>query len=151
MERSPTRSKAGAESASRLLWVWWTLSRALKRRATPSLENEYGLRFKHLRVLTSISRGHRSVWALAEALGLPPSEVSRVLDVVSQKGLVRHELEPEELRRMTLALTPEGEAVVAGLNRSMRKLLQPELDHGPRLPRDWDERFEIASGLSEDF
>ncbi|WNG57587.1 winged helix-turn-helix transcriptional regulator [Archangium gephyra] len=75
-----------------------------------------------------------------------------MLDIVSQKGLVRRELEPVDPRRVTLVLTPEGEAVVAGLNRSMRKLFREGLDYEP--PSPWERLnavLDIADELSDDF
>jgi DNA-binding MarR family transcriptional regulator len=134
------------------LSAWWKLSQALKRRVAPRLENEYGVRFKHFLVLTNISRGHRSPGALAETLGFPPSEVSRVLDVLSRKGLVRREVDPEDLRRMKLELTPAGDAVLAGMNGSMSKLFQRDV--AGCVPRSRLERLaaalDIACELSED-
>ncbi len=152
MEISPIRNEDGGEPVSRLLSAWWKLSQALKRRVAPRLENEYGVRFKHFLVLTNISRGHRSPGALAETLGFPPSEVSRVLDVLSRKGLVRREVDPEDLRRMKLELTPAGDAVLAGMNGSMSKLFQRDV--AGCVPRSRLERLaaalDIACELSED-
>lgn len=152
MEISPTRNKEGSEPAARLLSAWWKLSQAMKRHVAPRLEREHGVQFKHFLVLTSISHGHLSPGALAEALGMPPSEVSRALDVLSQKGLVRRELDPEDLRRMKLALTPAGEAVLTGMRGSMLELFQRGTGRVPRarLEALADTLNELAHELSKE-
>jgi len=54
---------------------------------------------------------------LADRLGLAPSTVTRLCDVLVRKGMVERRAEPEDRRRVNLALTPPGFRTARELDR----------------------------------
>lgn len=58
------------------------------------------------------SRGPQKVTALAEALGVYPSSVTRAIDRLLATGLVDRQVNPESRREMQISLTRTGRRVV---------------------------------------
>jgi len=66
---------------------------------------------------------------LAKDLGLDPGHLSRTLDRLEQKGLIRKIPSPSDGRQRLLRLTPEGEETAALLDRRLREEIGEMLNH----------------------
>ncbi len=53
-----------------------------------------------------------SLSALTEQIGLTLSSCSKIIEHLVQRGLLRHEVAPEDRRRARLFVSPEGDAVL---------------------------------------
>lgn len=81
------------------------------------------------------------------ATGKNKSVVMRMVDSLERKGLVRRVVNPEDRRENFLAITPEGESVVAQYHE-IENRLSSELLQG--LPQDKVEAFfEVAEAVSK--
>jgi MarR family transcriptional regulator, organic hydroperoxide resistance regulator len=64
----------------------------------------------------------RTVGRLAEETGTRPSTLTSVLDRLVRRGLVVRELDPADRRSFVVALTGEGGAVAAAVDRAVRRI-----------------------------
>jgi DNA-binding MarR family transcriptional regulator len=67
------------------------------------------------------SRGPQSAGALADALGVHSSTLTRLCDRLVAKGLITRDDEPANRRRVTLALTVRGRGLVRSVTTRRRK------------------------------
>lgn len=104
----------------RFLGGLWRLNRSLKQGVEPLLAERYQLDLRRYFVLQAIARGHAYPKVLAEALGLPPSLLSRYLEQLTKAGLVGREIDRTDSRRIHLTLTDSGHEVLAGINRAIK-------------------------------
>ena len=95
-----------------------------------------------MRVLDGL--GPVSTNALAQALGLDASTVTRQVAALERGGLIARCPDPADGRSSTIALTAEG-------RRSMRELEQERRRRIEALVRDWDdaEQAGLASALTK--
>ena len=67
--------------------------------------------------------------ALARAIGFDRATIGQVLEGLERRGLLRREGSPEDKRRKTLLLTPEGQALLKrakpAIRRTSERLLEP--------------------------
>ena len=70
---------------------------------------------EQFQVLRRICKGSASVSALAEASQTSRSAVSKAVDALVRRGLVTRSQDPEDRRNVPLALTDEGQRVMAGV------------------------------------
>jgi DNA-binding MarR family transcriptional regulator len=70
---------------------------------------------EQFQVLRRIRKGSASVSALAEASQTSRSAVSKAVDALVRRGLVTRSQDPEDRRNVPLALTNEGQRVMAGV------------------------------------
>jgi DNA-binding MarR family transcriptional regulator len=82
-----------------------------------------GLSLTQARVLRSVQRGHTNPSSVAQGLGVPPSSLSRVLERLEQRGYITRRLDPDDRRRVVIALTPSGEGVLADTPRLAKTAL----------------------------
>ncbi|MGI8330105.1 MarR family winged helix-turn-helix transcriptional regulator [Actinomadura scrupuli] len=147
-QRSPSRphpfqeESALLEQATRsLLQVW---CRAQDESVT-------GLPFAQLQTLEAIAQLRSpGLGELADTLGVIPSSASRLCDRLAPAGLARRATGPGDRRRVSVALTPEGDRVhaelVARRRRELRRVLAHMTDDGrTALLRGLDE-FDAALG-----
>ena len=74
------------------------------------------------RILYEIANRDQVIAAeLAKDLGLDPGYLSRILDRLEQKGLIRKEQVPSDGRQRLLRLTPDGEAAASLLDQRSRE------------------------------
>lgn len=82
-----------------------------------------------------VHRGGTSSGEIARDLGLDPGHLSRIVQVLSRRGLVRKRPAKDDARRLSLDLTARGRTAFAGLDRASQDevatLLAP-LDGGAR-------------------
>jgi DNA-binding MarR family transcriptional regulator len=110
-------------SAHRFLSAWWSVTRAMKQHVGPLLRREHGVEFKDFMLLEGVDRGGMHPGQLCESLSLAPSAVSRMLDDASQHELVVRSLDPGDLRRMRVEITPKGRAVLSAARQTMTRLV----------------------------
>jgi DNA-binding MarR family transcriptional regulator len=85
----------------------------LTRALDAELESRHGLSLSGLELLGRLARGdgHR-LSALAQESGLSLSRVSRLIDLLEARNLVRRETCPQDARAVEAHLTPEGLGLV---------------------------------------
>lgn len=85
-----------------------------------------------LRVLVLIaSRGTLNLNALAQAMGINPSNASRSCDRLVAAGLLRRTASPLDRRNLVLDLTDDGRALIEKLTERRRQAIAEVLDHVP--------------------
>jgi MarR family transcriptional regulator, organic hydroperoxide resistance regulator len=91
------------EAAYRRIWA------ALRRTGEPGLPTHARRLLRHLP-----SSGATSLTALAEHLQLPKSTTSVLVKALADRGLLTRARDPEDERRLRIALTEEGRRRLAG-------------------------------------
>jgi MarR family transcriptional regulator, negative regulator of the multidrug operon emrRAB len=59
--------------------------------------------------LCLVAEGTREPSAMAKALELSPSRITRILDAIEANGLVKRKVSPDDRRSLPVTLTPKGE------------------------------------------
>jgi DNA-binding MarR family transcriptional regulator len=95
-------------------------------RSLAAVESEITMRqFRALVVLDS--KGEQNVGALADALEIHPSTVTRLCDRLIAKGLIERSTSPGSRREVTVKLSASGQALVRAVSshrrREIRRLL----------------------------
>jgi DNA-binding MarR family transcriptional regulator len=103
----------------------WRLQRALREEVAPGLAR-LGLSGLDPWLL-SVLRTHPHPMGAARAMGLPPPTVSHMLRRLEAKGFLRRSLDPKDLRRYRLELTPKGEAALREAERLLEGALARRL------------------------
>jgi DNA-binding MarR family transcriptional regulator len=67
------------------------------------------------------SRGPQGVAALAEAVAVTPPTVSRLVDRLIKKGLVRRRTDRNDRRQVRIALTESGRALIEAVSKRRRQ------------------------------
>jgi DNA-binding MarR family transcriptional regulator len=86
------------------------LSRRFLAALDEPLEQALGLNTKELLVLAAIMDGADTPGAVAEWQSLPAPTVTRIVTKLAAQGLLERVVDPGDLRRQRLQLTPRGEA-----------------------------------------
>jgi len=109
--------------------------RVLEREILRQLEGETGccgVSLPQCHVLLELSFGDLSLKALADALNLDKSTLSRTVDGMVREGLVARHADPSDRRAVCLTLSARGRAKVATINdtcdRYYEKLLTQMLE-----------------------
>ncbi|NMH96172.1 MarR family winged helix-turn-helix transcriptional regulator [Pseudonocardia acidicola] len=85
-----------------------------------------------LRVLVMIaSRGPLNLGAVAEGLGVHPSNVTRACDRLVAAGLLHRSDDPADRRNLVLELTDSGRALVDTVNQHRREAIEGVLEQMP--------------------
>lgn len=91
-----------------------------------NLEQLYGICLNEGMTLCSLSKREKlSCGELSDLLGLTPSNMSKVLRSVEEKGFVRRELGTADKRQMYFSLTDRGRQLLASVN--CEKIETPDL------------------------
>jgi DNA-binding MarR family transcriptional regulator len=64
-------------------------------------------------IMRHISRGVNSVSQIAAAKRISPSAISQSVDILVNRGLILRSHDADDRRRITLALTPQGQKLLA--------------------------------------
>jgi DNA-binding MarR family transcriptional regulator len=111
--------------------------------AASVLEVEERASLPQLRVLTLMeARGSLTLGAVAAALGVHPSNATRMCDRLVAAGLVDRQDDPDDRRQLRLTLTPDGAGLVASVMRHRRAAVRRALTQMPP-----GERAELAASL----
>ena len=102
------------------------------------------LTLPQMRVLTIVSRqGPLNLNAVAQSLGVHPSNATRTCNRLVEAGLLDRRDNPEDRRNVVLTLTPEGHALWEGVMNHRRRSIEEVVR---RLTAD--EREQLAAGLT---
>ena len=85
-------------------------------------------------ILHAVDQGTIYPGAIAQAMGLPNSLVTKHLDQLAQRGLLERSMDPEDSRRIRVRLTEKGMEVMKGADAILAELV------GERLRKVSDQR-----------
>lgn len=144
-------SSTGKNFPAQVDAVLWA-SRALVGIAAASVaEVEDEVTVPHLRILVMVDTwGPLNLAAVAEALGVNPSNASRAADRLIKAGLLDRRDSPTDRRNLNLTLTKAGKALVDRVSAHRREAISAVLDR--MTPEDRDSlaaalrRFAAAAG-----
>ena len=86
------------------------------RAASPS-----DLSVPQYRILGSIFRGRNLAGEIAKHQGVSQPAMSKMIDALVEKGLIRRDAQSKDRRRIPLLLTPEGESLFLKIRRSAQQ------------------------------
>ncbi len=89
---------------------------------------KFHLTVEQFQVLRRIRRGIASVSDLADDSRTSRSAVSKAVDVLVNKGLISRSQDPADRRNIPLALTAEGQRVIAGIYDETEQWLAERFD-----------------------
>ena len=142
MPHIPARQTAQALAAAAPLATRW-VERLLAAASPPLTVAEY-------LSLRAIATGESSAAALAEHSGVSEAAVSQVVGQLEDAGLIVRATAPDDRRRRSIELSPEGRDALAKAERVLGERLAEAI--GPLPPRDADRlaealrRIEAALG-----
>ena len=105
--------------------TWFTFGQAIKSKIVPVLERHHNADFFDFMVLNLIDEGNIHPGAIAEKIVVQPSKISRALEDLAKRGLVKRSLDAEDSRRVRLELTVEGQKVLREVYATIRTILEP--------------------------
>lgn len=103
------------------------VARRLRRGAEERLVERFDLSVSMLGITGRLSGSPRRTLrqtALADAMGLSLSRVSRVIDLLEQRGLVERQSCPEDARATNVTLTRQGAALTERAQRDLYAFVQ---------------------------
>jgi len=92
----------------------YSLNLSIVQHLTPMLERQQGIDLRLYFILHVVDQGKVYPGAIAQAMGLPYSLVTKHLDQLAQKGLLERSIDPEDSRRVRVRLTDKGLEVMKG-------------------------------------
>jgi DNA-binding MarR family transcriptional regulator len=122
---NPHSNQRGVSLVGEFMHTWFTFGQALKREVVPVLERHHNADFFDFMVLNLIDEGNIHPGAIAEKIVVQPSKISRALEDLAKRGLVKRSLDAEDSRRVRLELTPEGQKVLREVYATIRTILEP--------------------------
>ena len=76
------------------------------------LKRQTGLSFNDALLLCAVNKGIQEPGALAKELELSPSRLTRILDSLEGRSLIKRSLSSADRRSLTVSLTEQGTAMV---------------------------------------
>ena len=117
---SGTRSDARASAASSVLIS--QLARGMRRRIEQAVE-PLGLRPRELHALQHLrERGPSAQQTLVELLGIDATNLIAILNGLEDAGLIERRRDRADRRRAIIALSPQGDQLLADLDRALRRI-----------------------------
>lgn len=107
------------------------LSRQIRVALDGPLEATLQLNFSEISVLRLIDQGVHSPSDLSRELQIPAPTISRTLNHLVERGLVERGVDPLNLRRFYLRLTPEGQKIRQKTRQIAHKVLTERYGHVP--------------------
>lgn len=111
-------------SATNVIDAWWTFAQVMKRNVAPILEREHQMDFGDFMALNTIDRGANYPGLLCERTSISPSGISRMLEHLTKRDLLRRSLDTEDSRRVRLEITPKGFEVLNATRNTMARLVE---------------------------
>jgi MarR family transcriptional regulator, lower aerobic nicotinate degradation pathway regulator len=121
---TPSRSmqRVAKELAASSGFLLARLGLGFKTRAIARVE-QAGYELYDYSVLAILAEGTcETQTTIADALGLDPSRLVALLDVLEKRGLVARQRDPQDRRRHMVSITPTGERELAGLREMVNRL-----------------------------
>jgi DNA-binding MarR family transcriptional regulator len=115
-----TRPDARASAASSVLIS--QLARGMRRRIEQAVE-PLGLRPRELHALQHLrERGPSAQQSLVELLGIDATNLIAILNRLEDAGLIERRRDRADRRRAIIALSTQGDQLLAGLDRALRRI-----------------------------
>ena len=115
-----TRPDARARAASSVLIS--QLARRMRRRIEQAVE-PLGLRPRELHALQHLrERGPSAQQTLVELLGIDATNLIAILNRLEDAGLIDRRRDRADRRRAIIALSPQGDQLLANLDRALRRI-----------------------------
>ena len=92
----------------------YSLNLSIVQHLSPILEQCHGIDLRLYFILHGIDQGNVYPGAIAQAMGLPNSLVTKHLDQLARKGLIERGIDPEDSRRVRVTLTEKGIDIMKG-------------------------------------
>jgi DNA-binding MarR family transcriptional regulator len=122
---TPANNLLGGSLVGEFMHTWFTFGQAIKSKIVPILEHHHNADFFDFMVLNLINEGNIHPGAIAEKIVVQPSKISRTLEDLTKRGLVKRSLDAEDSRRVRLELTPQGQKVLREVYATIRTILEP--------------------------
>lgn len=107
------------------------LSRRFRQVLDEPLEQATHLNTKEVLVLAAVMDGLDTPGAVADLHRLPAPTVTRIVTKLAAQGLLERVVDPGDLRRQRLRLTPEGEATRRRTRATLQDTVQAHFGHLP--------------------
>ena len=104
----------------------------MKRNVSPILEREHNMDFGDFMILNTIERGANYPGLLCERCAVSPSGISRMLENLTKRDLVRRSLDTEDSRRVRLEITEKGHEVLNATRSTLIRLVEGRLSTLPK-------------------
>jgi DNA-binding MarR family transcriptional regulator len=124
-DQMPANYRPGISLVGEFMHTWFTFGQAIKSKVVPILEHHHNADFFDFMVLNLIHEGNIHPGAIAEKIVVQPSKISRVLEDLAKRGLVKRSLDAEDSRRVRLELSTEGQKVLREVYATIRTILEP--------------------------
>ncbi|OLV16064.1 Transcriptional regulator, MarR family [Deinococcus marmoris] len=111
----------------RFMGALWRFGRSFRQELDALLVAQGELDSPRFNVLQGIRSGHSYPKALAAALHMPPTLLSRYLDQLCKQNLIERQIDAVDSRRIHLTLTPAGEQLTATVIQSFLLLAAERL------------------------
>jgi DNA-binding MarR family transcriptional regulator len=76
------------------------------------LKDKTGLTMNECFCLCLVAEGVKEPSAMAKALELSPSRITRILDAIQSRGLVKRKVSDDDRRSLPVTLTPKGDKTI---------------------------------------
>lgn len=119
------------QQAQALLEAWWSFGQLMRQRIMPSVIGQLDLEFRDFLALTAIEEGALYPKLICTRLATNPSDVSRILEKLTEKGLVTRALDAEDSRRIRVVLTDLGNQTVETMRQGVAKYILKAVGHLP--------------------
>jgi DNA-binding MarR family transcriptional regulator len=103
------------------------LNVSITQRLSPILEEMVGIDVRLYLILHSIEDGSVYPGAIAQAIHLPNSLVTKHLDQLTKRKLLVRQLDPQDCRRIRVSLTEEGISAVRAADEILTDLVSRRL------------------------
>ena len=109
----------------------YSLNMSIVQQLSPILDQRHGIDLRLYFILHGIDQGHVYPGAIAQAMGLPNSLITKHLDQLAQKGMVERGIDPEDSRRVRVSLTEKGMEVMQGADNILAEQVGDRLTKIP--------------------
>jgi len=109
------------------------LNMSIVQQLSPVLEEKQGIDLRLYYILHAIDNGAVHPGAIAQAMKLPNSLVTKHLDQLAQKSLLERSIDSEDSRRIRISLTKKGIELMNSSDRILAGMVERRL---VRIPAD---------------
>lgn len=122
---------ATAEQTTAFLRNLHHFNRGIVRKLTPVIEREQGIDLRLYFILKHIEDGIVHPGAISQATQLPNSVITRHIDQLVQRRMLKRDLDPKDSRRIRLTLTEEGARAAREADESLSQILRTRIEGVP--------------------
>ncbi|MFN8510296.1 MAG: MarR family winged helix-turn-helix transcriptional regulator [Deinococcaceae bacterium] len=126
----------------------WKAAQAIKHTIAPQLQKHHGIEFKHFMVLDHIAKGLQYPRELSRCMSLLPSQMSRILEELSDLDCVGRSIDKGDSRRIQLTLTQKGLDILKAAQETTRSMINTALQ-GFEDPEEFAQLLEVFTEALE--